>query len=327
MKIPPPIMWIAGVIGVLSVVYGLLRFTNPGVPDHPYFFEDDVMVIAHRGGVNLWPENTIYGFERALALGVDVLEMDVRSTADGRLVVLHDETVDRTTNGRGRVSELSLAELLALDAGYTWPDRIVTREREIAGDQWQRPFGSAAPPSGSDPDHPYRGLGIRVPLLTQVLERFPNARMNIDLKETDEESLTRFIEIMQEADRAERTLLASFHPSNVDAFRERLPEYPTSGVERGIRPFVILDKIFLAELVRVRANAFQVPEYVGSLRVITPSFTRSANRLNLRVDAWSAGSWDGPIVTKPDMQRLLDAGVDGIITDRPDLLLELLGRR
>jgi glycerophosphoryl diester phosphodiesterase len=297
------------------------------VPDHPYFNDDEIMVIAHRGGVNLWPENTIYAFERAVELGVDVLEMDVRASADGHLVLLHDETVDRTTNGSGRVDELSLAEIQALDAGYNWPDRIVTREREITGDDYQRPFGNAAPPEGSDSEHPYRGLGIGVPTLEEVLAAFPDARMVVELKSQDPNIIGRFVEIMREADRGDRTLLATFYPETMYAMREALPEYASSGVDPEIRPFVILDKLGLAEIFRPEPRAFQVPEYAGGLRVITPSMTRSAERLNVHVDAWSAGSWDGPIVSKQDMRRLIDAGVDGLITDRPDLLLEVLGRR
>lgn len=360
---------LGGLVAALALSYVLLVVTNPGVEEHPFFEtvagsaaretaeagnpgagsespRRPVRVIAHRGGVNLWPENTIYAFERALALGVDVLEMDVRGTADDRLVLLHDETVDRTTNGTGRIRDLTLAEVRELDAGYTWPDRIVTREREIAGESYEAPSGNAAPPDpaeevppaaeglsptgaaeGPTAEHPYRGRGIRIPTLEEVLAAFPNARMNMDLKETDPVLIRRFIEIMAEADRADRTLLASFHPETIEALREGLPDYPSSGVEPEIRPFVILSKLGLAAVYRPAAEAFQVPEYAGGLHVITRGLTRPANRLGIQVDAWSAGSWDGPIVRRQDMERLINAGVNGIITDRPDLLLEVLGRR
>lgn len=311
---------------VLGITYLALRLSNPGVETHPYFAQERVMVIAHRGGVNLWPENTVYAFERALELGVDVLEMDVRGTADDRLVLLHDETVDRTTDGEGRIRNLTLAQVRELDAGYNWPDGIVTRSREEAGDAWQEPRGQAAPPADRG-EHPYRGMGIRIPTLEEVLTTFPDARMNIELKETDPELIARFVEIMRQADRGERTLLASFYPETIEALRRELPDYATSGVEPEIRPFVIMSKIGLGELHRPPAQAYQVPEYAGSLQVITPGMTRSAARLGLHVDAWSAGSWDGPVVFTEDMQRLIDHGVDGIITDRPDLLLELLDRR
>jgi glycerophosphoryl diester phosphodiesterase len=151
--------------------------------------------------------------------------------------------------------------------------------------------------------------------------------MVVELKETDPVLIDRFVEILREADRPDRTLLATFYPETMAAFRERLPEYPTSAVQPEIQPFVIMDKIGLGELHRPPAPAFQVPEYAVGLHVVTPSLTRTARRLNLHIEVWSAGSWDGPIVAKPDMERLLNAGVDGIITDRPDLLLELLGRR
>jgi len=316
----------AALAAALVLTYLALRLSNPGVPPHPYFTADRVMVIAHRGGVNLWPENTIYAFERALELGVDVLEMDVRGTADNRLVLLHDETVNRTTDGEGRLRELSLAEVRELDAGYNWPDGIVTRSREEAGDAWQAPSGGAAPPADRG-IHPYRAMGIRIPTLDEVLAAFPDARMNIELKETDPELIARFVEIMRRTDRGDRTLLASFYPETIEALRRELPVYASSGVEPEIRPFVILTKLGLGELYRPSAQAFQVPEYAGKLQVIAPRMTRSAERLGLHVDAWSAGSWDGPIVSSEDMRRLVDAGVDGMITDRPDILLEVLDRR
>ncbi len=350
---------------LLALVYLVLRITNPGAPQYTYFdevvpAEGEVLVIAHRGGVNLWPENTIYGLRRGVELGADVLEIDVRGTADDRLVLLHDETVDRTTNGTGALRELTLAEVQALDAGYEWPDEIVTREAEMVGSAYEAPTGDATPPpitsgalgdgappaaaadtdasadtegpadaqgEGPTPEHPYRGRGLRIPTLEEVLAAFPDVPMVVELKETNPVLIDRFVEILREADRPDRTLLATFYPETMNAFRERLPEYPTSAVQSEIQPFVIMDKIGLGELYRPPSAAFQVPEYAVGLHVVTPSLTRTARRLDLHIEVWSAGSWDGPIVAKPDLERLIDAGVDGIITDRPDLLLEVLGRR
>ena len=89
------VMVLLGLIAILVALWGVLSFWARPVPDHPFFSHDGVLVMAHRGSGGLWPENTLYAFEHAVALGVDVLEMDVQSTKDGELVVIHDSTVDR----------------------------------------------------------------------------------------------------------------------------------------------------------------------------------------------------------------------------------------
>ena len=112
-----------GLMLVLGAIYVVLAVLAEPIPDHPFFDPDDeVLVMAHRGGRRLWPENTLYAYQKAAELEVDVLEMDVHSTQDGVLVMLHDDTVDRTTDGSGAIQEYALADLQALDAGYHWTD-------------------------------------------------------------------------------------------------------------------------------------------------------------------------------------------------------------
>lgn len=125
-------------IAFLIALWGILSFWARPIPHHPFFRDKRVLVLAHRGGGGLWPESTLYAFEHAVELGVDVLEMDVQSTKDGELVVIHDDTVDRTTNGKGRVQDLTLTEIKALDAGYTWT-------------------------TDNGQSYPFRGQGPRVP--------------------------------------------------------------------------------------------------------------------------------------------------------------------
>ena len=116
-------------------------------------------MIAHQGGDGLWPGNTLYAFEQAAALGVDVLEMDLHITKDGVLVINHDETVDRTTDGTGTIEDMTLAELKALDAGY----------------DWSKDGGQT---------FPYRGMGLTIPTLEEIFQTFPEYHMTIEIKKT-----------------------------------------------------------------------------------------------------------------------------------------------
>ena len=117
---------------------------------NPTMADNQWQVMAHRGGKQLRPENTLIAFRNAVELGVDALELDVHATRDGALVVIHDSTVDRTTDGTGAVSNFTLEEITALDAGYNW-----------------------SPGADSD-DNPYRGTGVTIPTLEEVLSAFPN---------------------------------------------------------------------------------------------------------------------------------------------------------
>jgi len=144
-----------------AVAYGVLAALAEPAPRHPFFDAARTPeVIAHRGGAALRPENTLAAFLHAVEVGADILEMDLRVTADREIVVMHDATVERTTDGRGAVAALTLAELRKLDAGYRWT-----------------PDGGAS--------FPYRGRGIRAPALEEVFRRLPNARMNLEMKQFD----------------------------------------------------------------------------------------------------------------------------------------------
>jgi len=280
------------VVGVVIVVLVALALLMPNAPDYSFFESDRPMIIAHQGGEGLRPSNTMIAFENAVALGVDVLEMDVHSTRDGALVLIHDDTVDRTTDGTGRVNDLTLAEIQQLDAGDYWtPDDGAT--------------------------YPYRGQGARIPTLDEVLSAFPQMKFNIEIKQTEPPIASSLCESLRAHGLTDRTLVASFHPTAMNEFRAACPEVATSMVEDEIRPFFILNTIFLGALYRPPGAAFQVPEYSGNRRVLTPRFVRGAHGNNVAVHPWTI---DDPA----DMARFLDMGVDGIITDRPDLMIELL---
>ena len=253
------------------------------------------LVMAHRGGTALWPENTMYAFERAVALGVDVLEMDMRATADNHLVVIHDSTVDRTTNGRGAVSSLTLEELKRLDAGYNWSQ------------DGGRSF-------------PFRGRGLSVPTLAEVFAAFRGVRLNIDIKQEYPSIVQPFCSMIRAHGMEGKVMVASFNQSSLDEFRAACSEVATSGSVLDIRAFLAL-KTEEAKTERSRAiRALQVPEYAGGRQLLTQAFIAEAHRRGLEVHAWT-------INDEPAMRRLIELQVDGIITDYPDRLLQLLKRR
>lgn len=285
---------LGGLLGLLLLVILVLALVTPAAPDYPFFAQDGFMVIAHQGGEQLRPSNTLPAFQHATELGVDVLEMDIHASQDGVLVVMHDDTVDRTTDGNGRLQDLTLAQIKELDAGYYW-----------TGDGGQT--------------YPYRGQGITVPTLEELFIAFPQMPMNIEIKQREPSIVQSVCDLLDQYGRRQSVLIASFHPETMVEFRETCPGVATSMTEPEIRRYFVLNTIFLASLFNPPGEAFQVPEYSGSLHVVTNRFVRGAAGRNVAVHVWT-------INDPADMQRFIDLGVDGIITDRPDLLLELLGR-
>ena len=285
-----------GVVAVLVIVYTVMALCARPVDERPFFsdFKRGPLIMAHRGGKGLWPENTLYAFEQAVAMGVDVLEMDMHSTADGVLVLMHDGTVDRTTDGAGPVNGLTLDELKALDAGYDWSlDDGVT--------------------------FPYRGQSITVPTVEEVFAAYPTMPMNIEIKQAEPSITKPFCQLIREYGMADKVLVASFHQETMNEFRLECPEVATATGEREVIVLFVLSKIYLDATYSPASQAMQVPEYRSGLHVLTPRMVAAAHSRGLDVHAWTINDVE-------DMQRLIDLGVDGIITDYPDRLMDLLGR-
>lgn len=253
------------------------------------------LVIAHRGGAGLWPENTLHAFTRAVEMGVDVLEMDVHSTSDGEIVVIHDSTVERTTDGRGYVNAMTLAELKALDAAHHWT-------------------------ADGGASYPLRGRGITIPTLPEVLAAFPGVRFNIEPKQSQPSLAAPLCRMLREHRATGRVMVGAFKGAVLDEFRRACPEVATSASTGEVSAFLALSAASLEGNYDGAARALQVPEYTAGVRVLTPGFVEAAHRRGLEVHAWT-------INETPGMSRLLDFGVDGIITDYPDRLIELLNRR
>jgi len=272
-------------------------------PEHPYvaLLGPGPHVHAHQGGNHLWPDNTLYAFANAHALGVDVLELDVHLSADGVVMVIHDATVDRTTDGSGRVDALSADELRALDAGYRW-----------------RPPDAPGAPGAAD-DYPYRGQGLTIPSLDEVFAAFPGRAINVELKADDDALIDATCALIRAHDREHATLVASFHQRALQVFRERCRGVATSAGPDEATTFVIMNMAFLGRLYTPQAEAFQVPVRQGGIEVVTPRTVRGLRERNVLLDVWTVND-------EAEMRRLLDLGVSALITDRPDLALALLGR-
>jgi glycerophosphoryl diester phosphodiesterase len=262
-------------------------------PKRPFLTHEGPLSFAHRGGSALAPENTLVAFEKGLSHGADALELDVHPTRDGEMVVIHDDTLDRTTDGSGRVSGFTLDDLRQFDAGYRYtPDAGAT--------------------------YPYRGQGITVPTLDEVYTRLPATRINVEIKEDvpgTEERLWRVIQTHQAED---RTLVASFLAAPLRRFRTISEgRVATSGSKPEIRAFVLAANARATQLLRPAYDALQVSETYRGIPVVTPTTVRAAHRLGLAVVVWTVDD-------RPTMERLLGYGVDGLTSDRPDILAQTL---
>ncbi len=262
----------------------------------PYLDHDRPLFFAHRGGALLAPENTLVAFEQGLAFGADALELDIQTTYEGEIVVIHDPTVDRTTNGSGPVAAYTLEKLRALDAGYRF-----------------------SPDGGQT--YPYRGQGITIPTLREVLERFPTARINIDLKESTPARERRLWELIQEYEAYDRVLVASgdLHLP-ITRFRQLAAgRVATSASAQEIRTFVLAAAGRATRWLRPAYDALQVPETHKGIRIVSRTLIEAAHRTGLAVHVWT-------VDRREDMERLLALGVDGLMTDRPDILAQVLAQ-
>lgn len=261
---------------------------RPPRPGHA-FFAGAPQLIAHRGGAGLAPENTMAAFRSAVeAWDADILEMDVRATADGHLVVIHDETVDRTTDGTGLLSEMTWADARRLDAGFRFRD----------------PEGRRS----------FRGRGVRLPLFEEVLDAFRDVRVVVEPKAA--EAAAPLVRAIRAADAEERVLIgAVFEATRADA---RGYTGPWGASREQVTRFWLLSHIGLAgRWYAPAADGFQLPERSGRVRVVTPRLLRAARAANMPVYVWTVND-------PADMRRLLRWGADGIMTDRPDLLAGVL---
>jgi glycerophosphoryl diester phosphodiesterase len=255
---------------------------------HPALRFGRPQVFAHRGGSALRPENTFAAFDHGLSLGADGLELDVHLSHDNVVVVHHDATLDRTTNGTGPIAARSAAELATLDAGWHY----------------------------ASPGFEFRGQAGGIPTLAEVLRRYRGISIIVELKVNDPAMAVRTIDAIRAAGALDRVAVGSFGTRVLRAARAYEPRLLTGSSREETR--LALYRSWVRWPVRTPSyDAFQVPELSGRTRVVSPRFIRYAHESGLAVQVWTIDRAD-------DMQRLLEWGVDGIITDRPDIAVDVV---
>jgi len=259
---------------------------------HPYFDLPTPLVIGHRGAAGVTPENTLESFRRGVADGASIVETDLHATRDGALVLLHDDDVARTTDGAGRIAELTLAEARRLDAGHRFEE------------------------NGS---FPWRGRGLRIPTLEEAFEALPGVRFNIEIKEPAPGVAERTLETIARAGRTDLTLLAAEKDAIMATIREAV-------ARTGIRVAIGACVGDVVRCIRAALDgsppppgvmALQIPPDFGGRPVVTPELMRFAHANDVQVHVWT-------INDPAQMRALLDLGVDGIISDHPARVRDLL---
>jgi glycerophosphoryl diester phosphodiesterase len=265
-----------------------------------FFNNDRPLVIAHQGGELLAPSNTMAAFRNAAELGVDVLETDIHITKDGHLVAIHDPTVDRTTDGKGAVADLTLDEIQKLDAGYHFKD--------LQG------------------QYSFRGKGVFIPTVEELFQAFPDMRIEMEIKDDNppdryDEMASKLWDLIKKYKMEDKMLVASFDQDIIKKF-ENYSQGKTAVVagKQEVTGFVVFHKLFLRNLYQPSVDAFQLPTEQNIFNLTDKKLINGAHRRGLQMHFWTIDDVE-------TMKQLLDAGADGILTNRPDLLLGLLKDR
>jgi glycerophosphoryl diester phosphodiesterase len=246
---------------------------------------DRPLVFGHRGGSRLAPENTIAAFDRAVAEGVDGLELDVRLSKDGQVMVCHDARVDRTSNTIGAIADMTASELARVDAGYRFVSGALS--------------------------YPFRWRGFGVPALAEVLARYPHHPFIVEMKDNTQVMAEATVEVIRAAGALDRVCLGAFQSRVLSHARRLAPDAASGASSAEVLRAMCTARVGLLPP-RRRYQALQAPERRGRLRVVTPRFVRAARRAGVPVQVWIVDRAE-------DIRRLLDWGVQAIITDRPDI--------
>ncbi|MCF2139462.1 MAG: glycerophosphodiester phosphodiesterase [Candidatus Lokiarchaeota archaeon] len=296
---------------------------------NPFIKNYRPLVMAHRGESANIPENTLQAFEDAFNSGVDCIETDIHLTKDNHFVFFHDEKLNRTTNGNGKISKYTLKELKQLDAGYNF---IQIENGKIT--------------------YPYRGKGYRIYAIEEIIPIFPKIRFNIDIKDRNSVAPKLLAKQLREMGVEERVMVGSFHQKQINSFRKVAPEISTSAGPKEVLQFWIKSKNAKSSINSINAGydktevhnrtyettdiveewehcqikffgkklpyiALQIPESYSIFQIINPEFIEFAHTVGIAVHVWT-------INDENTMRKLLDWNVDGIFTDHPKKLLNLI---
>jgi glycerophosphoryl diester phosphodiesterase len=264
-------------------------------PTKPYLALPSPWLVAHRGGSGVAPENTLAAFDRAATLGADCIETDVRLSRDGVVMVFHDEETLALTGTPGTIEARTAAEIEALDAAFAWSE-------------------------DGGVNFPLRGAGLRVPTLAEALRRYPRMRFNVDAKSADPALADALARVVREARAEERVCVGSFFDGQAERLGALLPGVCRFLPEGAATRHVLAAKSGAAPVgLPAGYDLADLPARMGDLTVVEPPVVEHFHRLGIPVHVWTVDDED-------EMRALLDLGVDGIVTDRPDVLARVLGR-
>jgi glycerophosphoryl diester phosphodiesterase len=283
------------ICGMYLFLYAL-GFIIPQKTTHPVLQRlSKPVTIAHQGGNKIYPDESLLAFNNAVDMGIQVLEVDIHRTRDGVIVINHDQTIDRLTDSSGLIREMSWSGLRQVDGAYNWsPDGLT---------------------------YPYRGKGVKILSLTAVLDSFPQQVYDIEIKQHDPPLENDLCDILRQYGIASnQVIVASFSDKTLNRFQHACPEVATSlPVNQGTILY-ILSRVGLERLLPLDAVVAQLPR----------SFSTKLGQLELDrryINAFAKGDrqvWVWTVNDSIEMRRMLDMGAHGIITDRPDIIMDIV---
>ncbi|HYI45010.1 MAG TPA: glycerophosphodiester phosphodiesterase [Actinomycetota bacterium] len=318
MKIPALKRAVSVALAGLAVVAVAAPAPAQTLAANPWL-ERRILNISHQGGEIEAPSNTLYALKTSVAKGADVLEIDVHATADREIVVIHDATVDRTTNGTGRVDSMTLAQIKELDAAHWFVPGCGTCHDEPDSAYTLRGFATEARRWKGPKRERFVANDFKIPTLREVLETFPDELINIEIKATApdtepyEEELAA---LLAEFGRTDDTIVVAFNDAAVERFKLAAPDVHTATGTGQAALFWASSQGPLPGAPNPRHMALQVPIELEGVTVVTPEFVERAHANGLAVHVWT-------INDREEMEWLIEIGVDGIMTDRPSLLEEI----
>lgn len=292
---------VLGIIGGTVAAVWLILFLKPVEKRPKRAFDQKrdpgLLVIAHRGGKGLAPEGTMAAFNQSFDLAVDIFEYDIHMTSDGHLVVIHDPSVDRTTNGTGLINEMTLEEIQRLDAGYHFKDE--------AG------------------NFSFRGQGVYIPTVEEVFATYPTMRQLIEIKDTNDPALYEEIievlwQLIVQYEMEDKVMIGSFDHQINERFAEvSWGMIPIGAGEQAVRSFVEKHVPYLNGLAKSPFDSLQLPVEQEGHNLTTRNIIRSAKKRNISLYYWT-------INEEEEIKELILKGVDGIISDYPNRVQKVL---
>jgi glycerophosphoryl diester phosphodiesterase len=253
---------------------------------HPFHQGKQFRIIAHRGGMAEAPENTMLAFQKAYKAGVKAFELDIHMTADGVIVVHHDKTVDRSTDGSGLIREMTFAELQKLDASASFA----------------KEYGKAI------------GEKASIPTLEELFQAFADCSFHIDIKDHRPEACEAFANLIRKYRMQNKILVGSFDRKTMRHFARLCPQAAHSATYDEVRRFFLLSHLWLDIFCNLERDALQIPTYSGPIPLLTPWLVKACQKHGLLLYVWV-------INDIKDARYYKEQGVDGIITDLPAAFL------